>query len=237
MRAPCALVRAPSRPPARRVVSTAAAAPTVVPGTLDSPRTVHVITTEANDLFGVHSLHPQHQTYTSLVMAFRQRAPAESLARALDMYHCTHGHFPARDLGALNAQLRGCLPQRAEMEPARLVRVDAVDMEQLMARLAGTRIVVLLVTVQEQGNETTLKWEEFFVDQDVHASIQALERTMARDNRPSLGSELSNHVLPGLLPKPRWPPGTRGLCSMLGMAMFQTCVLVDMMLSLFRDDV
>ena len=232
---------APRRPvvPAPR----ATAAPSVVPGTLESAKTVHVISTQADHLFGVHRLHPQHQTYTSFVMAFRQRGPAESLAKALDMYHGMHGHYPARDLGALNAQLRECLPQWSDMEPPRLVRVDAVDMEQLLQRLAGTRIVVLLVTIQEgqQDEEPTLKWEEFFVDEGVQASIQALERTLAHvdmgcDTQLPPG-ELSNHVVPGLLPKPRWPPGTHTFCAMMGMAAFQACVLVDMMLSMFRDEV
>lgn len=228
---------APRRPPV--AAPRATAAPPVFRGTLESAKTVHVISTQADHLFGVHRLHPQHQTYTSFVMAFRQRGPAESLAKALDMYHGMHGHYPARDLGALNAQLRECLPQWSEMEPARLVRVDSVEMEHLLQRLAGTRIVVLLVTIQEgQDEEPTLEWEEFFVDEGVQASVEALERTLGRlgsDAQPP--SELSNQVVPGLLPKPQWPPGTHTLCGLLGMAMFQTCVVVDMMLSMFREDV
>lgn len=186
---------------------------------------VHVITTDTNDLFGVHRMHPCDGTPSSFVMAFKERDTAEAMALGLEAHYRLHGTFPCRDLGQLHEQLRDCVAAYDPGDPARTVWVDTTDLAALADRLRGTRIVVTLVGRASDddwdGNgvkEGTFQWQDLLVEEVAApgACVPRLNRLFydmrAYDPpaRAATTAAATIPTVPKLLPKPRWPPRRRG---------------------------
>lgn len=214
-------------------------------------RVVHVITTDATDLFGVHRMHPCDGTPSSFVMAFKERDTAEAMALGLEAYHRLHGTFPSRDLGELHEQLRDCAAAFDLADPSRAVRVDTTDLAALGARLRGTRIVVTLVGRAGEDDwdgcgvrEGTFQWQDVLVDETAAPGVRvpALNRLFydvkAYDppaGRTSHRASAAASAGPTLLPRPRWPPRRRGglpitsalLCSAVSTVLVKACVAAE----------
>ena len=225
------------------------------------PRPVHVITTDTNDLFGVHRLHPCDGTPSSFVMAFKDRDAAEAMALGLESHYRLHGAFPCRDLGQLHEQLRDCVAAYDINEPSRAVWVDTTDLTLLLERLRGTRIVVTLVSRRADDDwdgagvrEGTFQWRDVLADEVAPPGMRVphLNRLFydmkaydpparTRPAPATAAAAATTAAVPKLLPKPRWPPRRGGLpltsalvCDAVGALFARVGVLVRLMARMCR---
>lgn len=163
---------------------------------------VHVVTHGCCDrpsrrpsMFGIHRVDSRGAS-TSYVLAFERVDHAMALARGLEAYRRTRGRFPARDSDAIMELAR--LPTHEGV--LRHVAVDALTLDDLADRLAGTGIVLSLLTAV--GEDHGYAWK------DMSSDDQAAR--VARLNAAWYGA--SNAIVPfargcpALLPKPAWPP-------------------------------
>lgn len=207
---PCAR-RPLSCRPARRVVRTGAAG-----------ETVYVVSTDADDVFAVHRLDPRKDTYSTRVLAFREREPAAALATGLEAYRRVHGGYPPRDQGIRGMNLLQAMETfgaTAEPPPPKVVRVRAVGVDHLVDRFRGTGVMLTLLShagaaarvfddkfgeepVDEWAEPPVdgFEWENVPVDQGAWTVVDSLDRSFYGE-----GNLDGSHpeAVPCLLPKPR----------------------------------
>lgn len=166
-------------------------------------RPVFYISTSKKDMFGLHQRR-HDGTYASHVITFTVKEHAEVVAKGLEKFHTQHGAFPSRetDMDSMN------LPSDVDGVVLDKVSVHSTNIEDLVARLAGTAICLTLVRFLE--DDATFEFHDLRPDSSPKTTRDALQNNwnMTPD------CELQNSVvsvnlkmdistgIPMLLPKP-----------------------------------
>lgn len=173
-------------------------------------RPVYVVTTQGGKhLFGLHRNNARGVS-TSYVLGFHENAHALALAKGLEAYRRSHGHFPPRDLTVEDMGLRS---QNVEaVEAFSFVAVDAMGLTELAEKLSGTGIQLSLLTPVGKESEWTFRWTDIDCNRRAATTVQRLNDLMRHTAAPAARARAglpARGKVPALAPKPAWPPAKK----------------------------